>query len=413
MIQLIRRDSTVIELEATNIGISIQRNVLVHPIPLLATRAALDLNQPNVGIVIDGIITDDEEAKGGSAAQMTIDLSLAFGNAGATSWYASIGASWSLVKNEMDGASITFRSAEQIEANVGESIELQLKNGSASNVVAAKSIIYVDISSTTNTGGVAGAIKTALNAANIKVNTATVALSSQFTINTKVGQAAAISYHNQNGSTGTYNNEMIEIVNTKQGSSGNSVVSVRKQGLSSTTTWDKQFFVTNMSGGVSGIQMTRGDKLQDLLNAITNPSAGGALISPQVLTGSAIDLPDSIASFDSAQFLRIDQSKAVQKYIVGVRIPYESIVSSTTGSRELRQFLIPAGPGTDFSAEGNTEAFDPVEIINNKPVRPNPFLRQGVAIPVIVQSFDPGYEAGDSVWTYQIQLAPVEQLVGL
>ena len=52
--------------------------------------------------------------------------------------------------------------------------------------------------------------------------------------------------------------------------------------------------------------MTRGDKLQDLINAVTNPSAGGALISPQVLTGSAI-VADSIASFDSAQFLRIDK----------------------------------------------------------------------------------------------------------
>ena len=161
------------------------------------------------------------------------------------------------------------------------------------------------------------------------------------------------------------------------------------------------------------MKMTRGDKLQDLINAITNPSAGGALISPQVLTGSIIDLPDSIASFDSAQFLQIDQAKAVKKYIIGVRIPYESIVSSTTGNRELRQFLIPAGPGTDHSAESNTEPFDPVETINNKPVRPNPFLRQGVAIPAVVQTFDPSYEAGDSVWNYQITLAPVEQLVGL
>ena len=59
-IQLIRRDSTTIELEATNIGFSIQRNVMVHPLPLLATRAALDLNMPSVAIVIDGIITDDD-----------------------------------------------------------------------------------------------------------------------------------------------------------------------------------------------------------------------------------------------------------------------------------------------------------------------------------------------------------------
>ena len=413
MIQLIRRDSTIIELEATNIGFSIQRKVLVHTIPLLATRAALDLNIPEVSITIDGIITDDEEATGSAAAEMSLDLSLSFGNAGATSWYASVGSAWSGVKTEMDGATIKLQTKGQIDANLGEAIEIRLKNGSAGNVVSTVSIIHVDISSTTNTSGVATAIVNALNAANIKVNAATVGFTTQATVSTTTGQAAAVSYHNQNGSSGTYTNEMITIKNTNNGSSGNVSTTVRKTVTSSTTSWAKQFFVTNMVGGADGVKMTRGDKLQDLINAVTNPSAGGALISPQVLTGSAIDLPDSIASFDSAQFLRIDQAKSVKKYIVGLRIPYESIVTSATGSRVLRQFLIPAGPGTDHSAESNTEDFDPVDIINNKPVRPNPYLRQGVAIAVVVQAFDPGYEAGDSVWTYQITLSPVEQLVGL
>ena len=413
-IQLIRRDSTTIELEATNIGFSIQRNVMVHPLPLLATRAALDLNMPSVAIVIDGIITDDDEAKGSSAAEMTMDLSLAFGNAGATSWYASLGSNlWSVIRYELDGGIIKFQTKGQVDANLGEAIELRLKNGSASNVVATISIIYVDISTVSTTTALSTLIQNALNAGSIKVNSSTVAFTTEATASSKAGQAAAVSYYNQNGSSGTYTDEMILVKNVATGDAGNVITSVRKQGLSSTTSWDKQFFVTNMSGGVNGVKMTKGDKLQDLLNSITNPSAGGALISPQVLTGSAIDLPDSIGSFDSAQFLNISQSKAVRKYIIGVRIPYESFVSSTTGNQKLRQFLIPAGPGTDHSAISNTEDFDPVDIINNKPVRPNPFLRQGVAIPVVVQSFDPGYEAGDSVWTYQINLAPVEQLVGL
>lgn len=413
MIQLIRRDSTVIELEATNIGISIQRNVLVHPIPLLATRAALDLNQPSVSIVIDGIITDDEQATGSSAAEMSMDLSLAFGNAGATSWFNSYGVNWTSIKPQLAGATIRFETKGQIDADLGEAIEIRLNNGSLSNVVDTISVVYVDYSSTTNTSTLSTAIVNALNAASVKVNSSTVALTTEIDVSSKAGQAAAVSYRQQNGSNGTYSNERIIVSNKATGSSGNSQSLVQITTGDNKTSWDYQFFVSNMTGGVSGVKMTRGDKLQDLINSITNPSAGGALISPQVLTGSAIDLPDSIASFDSAQFLRIDDAKAVKKYIIGVRIPYESIVSSTSGNRELRQFLIPAGPGTDHSAESNTEGYDPVDIINNKPVRPNPFLRQGVAIPVVVQSFDPGYEAGDSVWNYQISLAPVEQLVGL
>jgi hypothetical protein len=413
MIQLIRRDSTVIELEATSIGLSIQRNVLVHPIPLLATRAGLDLNQPQVSIVIDGIITDDEESKGASAAEMSLDLSLAFGNAGATSWYNSYGLTWTSIKSKLNGASIKFQTKGQVEAGLGEAIEIELRTASIASSVGTVSTVYVDVSSTTNTSTLSTAIINALNAANMQINTATVAFTSEVSISSKTGQAAAVSYQNQNGSIGNYTNEMIVLRNKFDGASGNSAVSVVKKSANGTSSWEQQFFVTNMSGGVDGVQMTRGDKLQDLINSITNPSAGGALISPQVLTGSAIDLPDSIASFDSAQFLRIDQAKSVRKYIVGVRIPYESLISSTSGNRELRQFLIPAGPGTDHSAVSNTEPYDPVDIVNNKAVRPNPFLRQGVAIPVVVQSFDPGYTAGDSVWEYQIQLAPVEQLVGL
>ena len=101
----------------------------------------------------------------------------------------------------MDGATIKLQTKGQIDADLGEAIEIRLKNGSASNVVSTISIIYVDISSTTNTSGVATAIVNALNAANIKVDTATVGFTTQATVSTTTGQAAAVSYHNQNGSS--------------------------------------------------------------------------------------------------------------------------------------------------------------------------------------------------------------------
>ena len=208
---------------------------------------------------------------------------------------------------------------------------------------------------------------------------------------------------------------MLTIKNVSTGIKGNQNVVVQSDSSVSGSGqhWSNPFYVSNFTGGVASAKMTKGDKLQDLINMISNPSPGGALISPQVLTGSLIDLPDSIASLDTAQFLRISESKAVQKYIVGIRIPYDSFISSETGQKVLRQFLIPAGPGTDFSAESNTGQFDPVEMVNGESVRPNPFLQQGVAIPAVITSFDPSFTAGDSVWQYDISLAAVEQLVGL
>jgi len=418
MIQLIKRDSSIIELEASSIQISVQRNVMVHPIPLLATRAGLDLNQPQVGITIDGVLTDDETSSGGSGAEFSMDLSTSISSSGATSWHSSLeAANWAAVLEELNGVAITFKVKGHIDASLQEATELLLFNGGSPTFAAPTGVFRVicDISGTSNTSTLSTAIMNSLNSGSTIVNGSGGPLSAHITVSQSKGQNAlmsAISQTNNTLATPTLD-ELLTVKNISMGENGNSSVSVRKYQNGSLGNWNKQFFVTNMTNGATPIQMTKGDKLQDLLNSIINPSVGGALISPQVLTGSLIDLPDSIASFDSAQFLNIDSAKAVKKMIVGVRIPYETLLSSTTGNRELRQFLIPAGPGTDHSAESNNQPFDPSETINGKVIRPNPFLQQGVAIPVVVQSFDPGYDAGDSVWTYQISLAPVEQLVGL
>ena len=63
-IQLIRRDSQIIELDATGINISVNRNVEPHPVPVLATRATLDLNVATIGITISGVLADDDRVSG-------------------------------------------------------------------------------------------------------------------------------------------------------------------------------------------------------------------------------------------------------------------------------------------------------------------------------------------------------------
>ena len=73
-IQLIRRDSSVIELDAGTISFGFNRAVAVQAIPVIAVRAGIDLNSTSVSISIDGILTDDEEADGGSGSSMTIDF---------------------------------------------------------------------------------------------------------------------------------------------------------------------------------------------------------------------------------------------------------------------------------------------------------------------------------------------------
>ena len=406
-IQLIRRDSSVIELDAANVMFDLTRISMAHALPIINTRAALDLNQTNIQIMVEGILTDDSDITSGAGSSFTIDTSVNGSQTLKASWYELL-SSWNAAKLELDGVEINFKSIGQINANLGEDITIQLKNGAGSNTVATKSIIVVNIASTTNSDSLSDTIVTAVGSAQVKSNTVTTNFSAIFTTSQSSGQFEALSQDQQSGSG--FNGEKITIANKTFGFAGDHTVLVSKDNIGSD--WVNQFWVTNAGGGAVAQQMTMGDKVQDLLN-LSNMSAGGALINPNVIAGSVIDIPDGVASLDASRFLRVDQMKTVKKYIVGIRIPYESLATTVTGNRVLRQFIIPAGIGTDYPAAENTIEFDPTTTINNQTIRPNPFLEQGVAIPGIMQMFNPSYNAGDGHWDYKLRFAAVEQLVGL
>ena len=424
-IQLIRKDSSVIELDANNITFDLERMVSVVPLPFIAQRLAIDTNLATIGISIDGIVMDDDSEVLGNGSAFSMDLSQASGTIPSSTWYgqyATAAGSWNTVKADLDGVEISFKSKGQLDAGLGEITAIRLANGSTTSSVSS-SIIGVNISSTTTTDSLATTIVNALNSATITVNGASSTFTSIFSTSQTKGQQMNNSYYHQTGDlNAVYSGEMVQIKNKSIGEAGDVSVTIQKGVRDGNNTyvftegskakWDKSFYVSNMTGGINSNKLTMGDKVQQLLN-MTNMSAGGAMLSPNTFTGDVIDMPDSVASFDASRFLQIDDAPVVKKYIVGVRIPYESIASSSTGQRLLRQFVIPAGPGTDYSPSKNTTAYDPVSIVNNETVRPNPFLEQGVALPCVLQKWNPTYDAGDGFWSYQLILAVVEQLVGI
>ena len=424
-IQLLRRDSSVIELNAENITFAITRGAQSFALPFVATRYAIDLNQTNVGISINGIITDDEGEALGTGSAFTIDLSQSSGQIPSSTWYGQYSTSagaWSTVKTDLDGVDISFKSIGQKTAGLGETTSIRLANGTTTSSVA-DSIIGIDISSTTNTQTLSSTITSALSSASITVDGSTTAFSTAFSVTTSLGQQKNNSYYHQTGDVDTtYTGERIQIKNKTIGKTGNLGVTVTKGVNAGSNTyelvegsqgrWDKQFLVTNLTGGLDSTKMSMGDKVQEVLNLV-NASAGGALISPNVLSGEILDLPSSVSSFDASRFLNIEEAATVKKYIVGVRIPYDSIASSSTGQKVLRQYIIPAGPGTDYAPENNTQSYDPTVSVNNQVIRPNPYLEQGVAIPCVLKTWNPAYDAGNGYWTYDLTLDVVEQLVGI
>ena len=187
-IQLIRRDSQIIELEAETISFVMDRLVAISPVPILAQRIGVDMNQTNIGIEISGVLIDDDSATGGVGSAFTIDTSMNGSKTVATTWYELGGITTAI----LDGVRIKFSSIGQIDAGLGEDITILLNNGSLSPTVDTNSIIPVNIASITTSDGLADAIKTAIEAASVKVNTATTSFTSIFTVTQSAGQMSAV-----------------------------------------------------------------------------------------------------------------------------------------------------------------------------------------------------------------------------
>jgi len=415
-IQLIRRDGKVIELDATDVAFDVQRGVQVWPIPVFGVRAALDLNTNVMSIRVSGVLTDDSETTGSNGAAAVLDLSAPTGLY--DSWFKqqqAIGNSTiSAIVTALHGKEFLFRSSTQIASGSGEDIVLRFyASALPSATVATRSIIPVNLTgSILNTEDIADAIVSALSGATIKEDGSNVSFTTAFTVTQAAGQKSNSGVHQ---GAGTLTGEKITITNRTLSANGNTPLSKRGDAtVSGSQDWTGSFSAsTAFTGGVSGSRLSKGDKVQDLLNMTVNASPGGGLISPQSFTGDLIEMPDSLSSFDVGKLLRIDQAENVKKYIVGLRVPYESTVTATGFEEVTRQFTIPTGPGTNTSAESNTVSFDPVDVISGEAVRPNPFLRQGVAISGVVTQFSPKYAAGDSVWTYELGFSAVEQLLGI
>jgi len=404
-IQLIRRDSGIIELDAETIRFDMTRLVTVAPIPVIATRTGVDLNQTSVGISIEGVLTDDLEASGGIGSSFTIDLS--------RNGSKTIGSTWKEIVGTINAAAvedvrINFSTIGQLNAGLGEDLTVILRDGGGSASVVTNSIVYVNTNGLTTSDAIADAVASAISGASVKVNTTTTAVNTILTVSQSSGVFESVSESLQSGSG--FDGEKITITNKTTGEGGDTFVSVTQGAVGQD--WSAQFYVSDFSGGKTSSKLTKGDKVQDLLN-IANMSAGGALLNPGAALGNSINLPSSVSSFDPSKFLNISESKTVRKFIVGVRIPYDSIASSSTSSTVLRQFIIPSGLGTDHSSISNNKSYDPVTIEDGETTRPNPFLEQGVAIPAVIVAFTPQYNAGDSVYTYTLQMTVVEQLVGI
>jgi hypothetical protein len=149
-------------------------------------------------------------------------------------------------------------------------------------------------------------------------------------------------------------------------------------------------------GGTISARRSAGDKVQDLYAAVANNNVAGAI-------GGLFD-NSSVGglSFDMTELLGRGE-KFVSTYIIGIKVPYESMKQSTGGERVLRNFILLTGAGRRGDADANTEPFSTKFDWQNK--------KTGIMGTLI--SFSAEQQGGQKYFDFTATFQPLDFIVGI
>lgn len=427
-IRLVQENGNTIELDATTMVLSTSRKVGGSAIPFTGSkRIGMDLNINSAMINIQGIIADDREGTKSTAHNATIN----FGNA----WLGgNIGHQFNTTVNLQKLQAHVLKiqkfttavSSGNVEINFSPTVDTTTNGLTNNNSTTINLTTGVNFS-TSGTGTINGDVFTWTGKSTnqltgvsgvdgIKSGGVTVAQTSTTADILSAGRivyhstatpselvAALVTYINTNYASfftasavsgKDYNNEtsncILEIV----------MVSLGKNTTMSRTTprfeykygnigngeyvfWSSPM-IQRFSGGVDGGKKSAGDKTMDLYGVINNSKRRGRV-------------SDFFNKTNGRQ-------SEVKDYIVGIQIPYNSTLKATGGDQYVaRNFFMPTGDydGLDKTSEGN-----------NLPASVDfSMIEETTGIQGSIQKFDITYDAGESVYTFNMIFAPIDNLI--
>ena len=410
-IQFIRRDGKIIECLAERFDISADRAVGVFPVPVTGERVGTDMNQVSTKVEIDGVILDDEANVPSATATPAI---------------ASINFTLSTTK---DAATWSATFAGVMAARMA-SLHAQLTNYNGTSIGATIEFVTETQAAEANgnkfvfeftDAGAGGAHAVATPAGNIGVS-----LTAGSMVNEATGYAhIATRLHNSMttsavtetdaiaaGAAGTfasaitatlaavtgYGNAQVNFVQT--------VTGVASNGLSPTFwTPDQQQIDGDgflslprhqlFYGGSISSRKSAGDKVQDLYAAVANNNifgAVGTILDNSAVSGLSFDLTDLTGRGETF----------VSSYIIGIKVPYESLKQSTNADPVIRNFILLTGMGNRGDADANTSPFSTEFDWQNKKT----------GIMGTVTSFSAEQQGGQKYFDFTATFQPLDMIVG-
>jgi hypothetical protein len=375
-IRLVQENGNLIELDATSMVLSTTRKVGGSALPWSGSRRiGMDWNINKAMINIQGVITDDREGTASVAHSATID----FGHyVASNSFYNQWSKSANLEKlldNLLVIQSFTANSKSKMDSiRFTNTASAGGTAYSATGGVGSTPTVLVNTSDATPEQ-MATAVAAYINAQ----------LSSKFTatVPTNGGQKASSAGALSDAST------LVNIAMTTVGTA----VATRIQTPTFTVFGPQGAYfisptISKFSGGSNGSQKSAGDKVQDLYGVINNSSRRGFLgkITGAIGSGGRVKGSD------------------LQDYIVGIQIPYNSIIKATGGEEYVaRNFFMPTGfyYGKEKTSEGNDH---PASVAMD-------LQDERMGIQGAVQKIDITYDAGESVYAFNMIFAPIDNMI--
>jgi len=385
-IRLIRNDGEVLVLDATDYSLNITRSVPVLPVPVLGERYAIDLNMVTADFKLNVILADDDcaaLANAPNAASASIDFSaLANADGGTRQAYMTSG---TVSVNDLHNNFFEIESSYTGQNTIRPPVRIKFNKNSGSHSSSnTPSTVLVGVQGITTDDALAAAVKTACEAASFTQQLTTAggtSFSSAFTITVSNGALT--------------NNARLTFTQTEAGFDGNNSTPVFNKGFTPVIPLFDEF-----AGGTNKSCRSAGDKLQDLIAYVGNASLLG--VSGSALGGRAD--PD-----DTNSLIEQDVSlseKQTADYIVGMQVPYNSMITSTSPNDDYTERNLIMITGRSDANQQDSRAnnldvgvvFDPT----NK--------YTGIAGTVVAMSMN--YIAGENVYEGSLTFMPVDFIVG-
>ena len=379
-IRLVHENGSLTELMATEINLNVDRKISGHSFPFTGGALwGLEFNVPNTMIEIEGIFTDDRTEIGATSASATLDFS--------TTQRATT--------SDLVESFITTTNMVSLVGVTYADVKLELKDGSG----VSREIPFV----VTGTGG-ATTSDVAYHSGTSKVvinSTGLVALGAE-AASEKLAQEVQKYI---DGELSTYfttsledsevnptHESVVKITQKVKGKIGNNIFPHWSGSVDEPYEFLPCAF-TAFSGGSDGVKKSAGDKVQDMYGVLNNSSRH--MVDP---AGSGQNR--------SGTFLI---SGTVGDYIVGIQIPYNSMIQAEAGGDKYvpRNFYRRTGATTKITEKGSAA--------NNVPVNSDFTTKGGegtmTGMQGAVHKIDITYEAGEAVYGFVLLFAPIDAIL--